>query len=313
LYVDHDRAGEIPMWPGGPHYRNGLKPKVTDDHIERQLELDPARARIEWYGQFGTVSDPYLDRDRIAVAFSPFQGRVLEQQTAGTFQWRYVGHADPSKSNANFGFAIGHVEEIDGGPHVFFDKIHSWNPRDFPGGIIDYFDVNNDVYSDIQAFHLVEVTFDQYSSVQTIQDLQRRARLEGLHWNPRIYERTATADQNQKSYELFKTALNAGLIHFPPHDLARAELESLILKGEKVVAPSSGPITSKDVADALANVVWTLLHNRTDEIFSALSGLPLWGSQPGGLLTPGSPHQQLSDFGRIQRYARSQTAIRRLR
>lgn len=313
LYVDHERAGEIEMWPGGPHYRDDLQPKVTYDYIERQLDLDPVRARIEWYGQFGTVSDPYLDRDRIAIAFEPLHGRVLEQQTAGALRWKHVGHADPSKSNANFGFAIGHVEEIDGLPHVFFDVIRSWSPKEFPNGIIDYLEVNDHLYSYLKAFRLRELTFDQYSSVQATQELQRRARLEGLHWQPRIYERTATAHQNQQGYELFKTALNAGLIHLPPHDLGKSELESLTLKGEKVVAPSSGPVTTKDVADAIVNVVWTHLHDRTEEIYSSLAGLRPRGSQPGGLPNPGSPHQQLSEFGRRQRYAMTQAAIRRIR
>jgi len=143
----------------------------------------------------------------------------------------------------------------------------------FPGGTIDYLAVNEEIYSYVKKFSLRILTFDQYSSTQTIQDLQRRAHIEGLWCRPQIYERTATATQNHQGYELFKTVVNAGLLHAPPHDLARAELEHLTLKGDKVVAPGSGPVRTKDVADAMVNVVWTLLHEGSEEIFAGLAGL----------------------------------------
>lgn len=311
LYVDHERAGEVPMWPDGPSYPEGLEPKITYDFIEQKLAADPVRARVEWYAQFGTVVNPYLLLDRIAGMYTSHQGRVLVQETRGKLAHLYVGHADPSRSNANFGFAIGHLEYHDGIPHVYFDVTHHWSPSEFLGGTIDYLQINEQLYSYVKAFRLQELTFDQYSSIQTIQDLQRRALIEGLSWRPRIYERAATVSQNHQAYELFKTAVNAGIVHAPPHDLARAELEHLTLKGDKVVAPTSGPVRTKDVADSMVNVVWTLLHDKTDEIFGSLSGLSPSGSQPGGLPLPGSPQEQLSNFGKMHAYTTRQAAIRR--
>jgi len=133
LYLDYERAGEIPMWSGGPSYRQGLKPKITYQFIERKMAADPVRARVEWYAQFGTVVNPYLPLDKIAGIFTPYQGRVLEQETQGKLSNYYVGHADPSKSNANFGFAIGHLEDDDRAiPHVFMDVVRCWDPDQFP-------------------------------------------------------------------------------------------------------------------------------------------------------------------------------------
>lgn len=309
LYLDYERAGKIPMWPSGPCYRQGLKPKITYEFIEKKMATDPVTARVEWYAQFGTVVNPYLLLDRVAACFTPHQGQVLEQETRGKLGNYYVGHADPSKSNANFGFAIGHLED-DRGPHVFIDVLRSWNPDQFSGGIIDYLEVNEEIYSDVKKFLLRTLTFDQYSSTQTIQDLQRRARLEGLWWRPQIYERTATASQNQSAYELFKTVVNAGLLHMPPHALARAELEHLTVKGDRVVAPASGPVRTKDLADAIVNVVWTLLHERTDEVFAALAGLPPSGSQPGGLPLAGTPQYELSNFGKRAAFRARQSRYR---
>ncbi|MEX2374899.1 MAG: hypothetical protein WD942_04830 [Dehalococcoidia bacterium] len=309
LYVDHERAAEIEMWPGGPHYPAGLTPKITYQYIEEQHGIDPHRARVELYAQFGAVADPYLLTDRVAFIY---EGRRLVQQDAGTLSHRYVGHADPSKSNANFGFAIGHLEFDDQGfPHVIFDLIRHWDPATFPDGTINYFEVNEQIYSYIRAFRIAELTFDQYSSVEAIQGLQNRAFIDGLEWRPQIYERTATVAQNRRAYELFKTAVNAGLIHAPPHDLARRELEHLTLQGDKVVAPTSGPVRTKDLADALVNVTWTLLHERTDQIFGRLGGVTPSGSLPGGIPLANDPRAQLSSFGRRRAHAARQEAIRR--
>lgn len=56
--------------------------------------------------------------------------------------------------------------------------------------------------------------------------------------------------------------------------------------------------------------MWTLLHERTEEIFRSLAGLLPSGSQPGGLRTYDPTHQQLSDLGQHQAYAARQAAIR---
>lgn len=317
LYLDADQAHTIPMWPDGPAYPAGLKPKIDYTYVERQLELDPESARIEFLAQFGTVSHPYLIRDRVSAVFQPFDGRHLEQEPPPILSYTYVAHGDPSRSNANFGFAIGHLEEHDGFPHVFFDLITHWDPHEFPDGIIDYRYVNEAIYSYVKQYRIRQLTFDQYSSVQAIQDFRVRARLDNLSWNPAIDERTASARYNDRAYELFKTAVHAGLVHAPRYELARAELEHPTFENGKVVAPTSGPIQTKDLADAMTNVTYTLLHERKDQIFEALAGLPISGSQPGGFRPatgPGpseTPHEQLSTFGRERAFYARQNAVRR--
>jgi hypothetical protein len=112
---------------------------------------------------------------------------------------------------------------------------------------------------------------------------------------------------------LAKTAVYAGLVHAPPHELAHDELEHLTLKGDKVVAPASGPVRTKDLADAIVNVVWTLLHDKTEEIFARLAGLSPSGSLAGGWSPSGSPHQVLSSFGKRAAFRARQADIRRRR
>ena len=308
FYKDWDRAGQIPMWPGGETFRSGLRPKITQEFVDDEYRRDPESADTEYGGQFRANRHPYLTLVTIEAVFGPYQGVVLEHQSRGQLQGWYVAHGDPSRSNANFGFGIGHVEDDEHGyPNVIFDLLKVWLPSDFHNGVINYLDVNEEIFEYIKAFHLREVTFDQYSSVEPIQLLESRCRAAGLWWQPRIYERTATAAHNLRATEIFKTAVNAGLVHAPPHPLARAELEHLTREGDKIVAPTSGPVKTKDMADAMINVVYNLLHERTDEVFGALSGVRLRGSLPGGIPPrseekhPPDPHQQLSDFGRIRR------------
>jgi hypothetical protein len=133
LYLDYYRAGSIPMWPAGPSYCEGLRPKITDDVIERKMATDPVSAKVEWYGQFGTVANPYLLLDRVADIFAPFNDRLLVQETQGKLGSYYVAHVDPSRSNANFGFAIGHLDDDERGiPPVIFDVLEGGLRTSFP-------------------------------------------------------------------------------------------------------------------------------------------------------------------------------------
>ncbi|MBK5268520.1 MAG: hypothetical protein JJE47_13915 [Acidimicrobiia bacterium] len=305
LYKDWERADQIPMWPGGPTYRGGLRPVITQEFVDEEYRRDPESADTEWGGQFRANRHPYLTVASIDRGFGPYQGVLLENKAHGYMHNRYVAHGDPSRSNANFGWAIGHVESDEfGHPHVVFDLLKAWLPGDYPNGVINYLEVNNEILEYITAFYLRVVTFDQYASAEPIQLLESRCRAAGMWWQPRIFERTATAAHNLRATEIFKTAWNAGLVHAPPHALARAELEHLTRHGDRIVAPTTGPVKTKDLADAMINVVYTLLHDRMDEVYAAFSGLQLRGSVQGGITpTPyvrdrGDPHQQLSNFGR---------------
>lgn len=291
LYEDWDRAGRIAMWPDGPTYVKGLRPKVTTEFMAQQYRIDPVSAAVEFGSQFRSTEDPYLTEAARKGIFAPYKGELLSNQSHGQLQYWYVAHGDPSKSNANFAWAIAHIEEDENGyPHVVFDLLKVWKPTDFPNGVIDYMAVNVEIYGYLKAFMLRTITFDQYASVEKIQVLTSRARAEGLWWQPNIHERTSTEAHNLRANELFKTASNAGLIHAPHHPLAELELEFVRRQGDKVVAPTTGPVRTKDMVDAMANVTYTLLHDRYDDVFDALSGLRPSGSRPGEGIPPALPN-----------------------
>ena len=136
-------------------------------------------------------------------------------------------------------------------------------------------------------------------------DLRARVAGAGLPWRTTIDVRHASASQNWKAAEIFKTAINHGLVHAPPFELAQLELDGLQRTGQRIDHPSSGPVVTKDVADAMMNVVYTLLEERYDELFARLGGLRLRGTRlaPPGAPAPArptslDPRAQLSAFGR---------------
>jgi len=259
--------------------------------------------RVEYDAQFASAPNAYLRPDKIAEMFGPYNGAHLMQQAMGKLKHHYVAHADPSRSGANFAFAVAHLEEDEGGsPHVIFDVLNVWRPSDFRDGIVDYMLVEDEIFEFVRAFRIKELTFDQYSSVQSIQQLSHRALLVGFSWHPSIRELTATAYHNLQVAEIFKTALHLGLVHAPSHDLAQAELEYLVFDGRRVTVPTSGPVVTKDLADAMMNAAFTLLHDRTDQLHRSMAKVKLGASVPGGISaragdTRTDPRDQLSRFG----------------
>jgi hypothetical protein len=84
----------------------------TYDHEMEQLErANPETFAVERRSFFAAVLNAYLSPIQIARIWQPWNGRVMVTQSAGKLGILYRAHGDPSKSNANFGFAIAHRED----------------------------------------------------------------------------------------------------------------------------------------------------------------------------------------------------------
>jgi hypothetical protein len=199
----------------------------------------------------------------------------------------YFAHGDPSKSNANFGFAIAHVEldTVTGFQHVVFDVLHAWLPGDYPNNNyeIDYLAVEAELKAYMDAFMPNEFTFDNFNSVGTMQRLRQHARDRRYPTPVTIYERTATRQRNWQIAENFKSAIGLGLVHAPHHELAELELKYLQDVGGRVQPPTSGPVQTKDVADCIMILVSALIGDQIATLMSQLGEMPLRGSVPGGI------------------------------
>lgn len=271
-----------------------------DEQMKRLERANPDTFRVERLSQWAAAMDAYLDFNQIQEMFGPWRGERLSMVDRGILSRNYVAHGDPSKSGANFGFAIAHTEgpDDDGLYHVVFDKIHAWHPADYADSRIDYIAIENEIVEFGKAFMPADLTFDQFNSAGMIQRIQRTLNAANLPKRVSVYERTATAPVNWKMAETFKTALNMGLIHAPYFELAELELRFLQLTSSmRVDHQSAGPVQTKDVADAMFNVVYTLIGEQMGNFLKQeLGALGLRGSQQGGLRSnAASPRQSDQD------------------
>lgn len=164
-------------------------------------------------------------------------------------------------TGSNFGFAIGHKVFVPGQslPHVVFDVIKAWQPQDFDNGEMDYEIIEAEMKEYVDNFMPTQLTFDQWNSIGFIQRIGAHSRKNNYKVT-RTFERTATGPINWKTAETMKVALSLNLIHCPIYDLL--ELECLFLRklpGDKVDHPDSGPVTTKDVYDAVSIVIHELI------------------------------------------------------
>lgn len=360
IYLDWERAQYLPVFPacydpgkqehapdcehsGGdrvyqygefctPTYFRPMKGPVQeyDEQMEEQERANPETFAVERRSHFATALDAYLNTLKVQRMFEPWEGRPLAygppelvMQTMGSPVIVYKCHGDPSLSNANFGFAIAHGEqvveqrEVDGKLvnvpvlHCVFDLITHWSPMDFPDNVVDYDHIEEAMWSYVLNFLPGEMTFDQWNSASTIQRLQKRTRdqqrlLKGK--NVQIFEKTATSEYNWSRCETFKTALNMGWVHAPYYEQADLELRFLQLKNAngrpKVDKPDMGPVQTKDVADCLMECVMTIIGEQVNNfLHEGLSmsprGAVMGGSDPfPGMRENDDPISQMSGFGR---------------
>lgn len=334
-YEDWDRAHEIPMrparlilLPGIPTKAKGKKktkesparevparcyPKIrsaiqTYDEQMRQLEkANPEAFAVERRSHWAQSLAAYLNAKKIEEAFGPWKGKPLLMTTGGPLSVTYAAHGDPSKVGDNFGFAIAHTEPGDesthGIPHVVFDVLKAWRPSDFDDGQIDYLLIQEELQEKyIRRFRPSVLTFDQFNSVHTIGLLNKYVRDHGFPKQIRIYERTATHTSNWREAEMFKAALNMGLIHLPRYDaegnysddaeLAELELRFLEEKNGRVDHPSSGPVQTKDIADAIMAVTFHLIGEHVAAFLGQQFGQAgIGGAAKGGTLAARVPSE----------------------
>jgi hypothetical protein len=269
---------------------NDLEEDDRDKAREAQLseKANPEKFKVERRGQWAEVVDSYLNSENVDRVFvTEFQDKKIKMNTSGTYLHRYYAHCDPSSTTAGFGFAIAHMEEFldeEGKPepHVVFDVVKRWNPKEFPGETIQYEVVLDEITSWMRVFNPVELSFDQYYSNVLIQSM--RSRLMEHRTGTRVIEKTATAAVNMNKYESLKTAINLNMVHIPKDcpdsDYARMEMKFLQIKNGRVDKQDIGPVQTKDIADCIAELVSTILGGSAGMMKGLSNGLR-FGAQGG--------------------------------
>lgn len=308
MYYDWEDAHELRVFPVDyfgdlGEYDHSDHPQLArlkgsiqefDEGMARLEKANPETFAVERRSHWQATIDAYLDYGKIQQMFAPWGERVLEMQNHGVLSVFYKGHADPSLTNANFGIAIAHPEiDADGMMHCVFDYISHWEPSQFEDNIIDYVQIEEEIWELLKDFKPDEFSFDQWNSAAVIAQLKRRVYKAKFPKRVAVYEKTATVKHNFERAENFKAALNQGWIHAPMYEQAALELRFLQLKnGNKVEKQDTGPVQTKDVADCLFECVWTILGEQVSAyINGSLSRFPLTAGVPGGF----DPHHRERD------------------
>lgn len=300
----------------------------------RSKEADnPETYKVERRGKFAEVSEAYLNPQKVDAMYEGTPKEwvfhagsnvpVLRCEpyktnwgTGALNRFMYKIHVDPSSTTAGFGFALGHREIFTDWlgkeeSHVVFDIIKRWQPKNFSGGAIHWDTVLDEIYLYAELFRPFEITFDQHQSAEPIQRLQQRLLEKNI--NCRVREIVATNEINWKRWEVFKTALYRGWVH-APSDTADIEWSKLELKylqevktggkHPKVDRQEIGPVQTKDMADCIAEVTYSLIGNMfIDQARERLANSVVVGGSPGGygignggLPTGGSGPPNISEY-----------------
>jgi hypothetical protein len=260
-------------------------PQEYDDEMKKLEVANPDTFKVERLSHWATTMDAYLNMDKIADMWDP----TLQKTLKGRMDRYYKGHGDPSSSNANFGLAVAHTEvnPETGWKECVFDYIHHWAPSDFPDSHIDYTKVMDELWEIIEGFPIDEFTIDQFNSGPILSMLHKKSAAAKLFKTPQIFEVTATAQLNWKKAEAFKTALNQGWIRAPYDEQADLELKFLQLVATattmRVEKQSSGPVQTKDVADAMFECVYALLGDQLEAMKAGFTADPITGAFQGGI------------------------------
>ncbi len=317
LYSDWDQADTIPMWPDGPNFAAQTRAVISADTRELQVEhdRDPASYLVEFEGQWATVSDRYLPASMVDKIFEPFDGRVLEELDPKRYQCRYALHIDLSLSGDNSALALGHIENLDGAEHVVYDRLIIWRPSDYADRQVDYDEIAETAV-ELATVYDAAITIDQYQSMAMIDKINRRLEqrsaggLRGAQMAPQVVN--TTGPSKLERWELTKGCASEGRLHAPFDKQAHDELSFLRRVDHRIEAPTSGPVTTDDLADAMSHVV-VALHDPGAGAFARFSqaglvGTSMFPSNPYsahfGAARPGNQRELTSRPERGRQYRR---------
>lgn len=235
----------------------GIPPATGDPFISLAYRIEEARDR--WEVRYPGLGSP-VDENCVVPRIAPwFRARESLKR---------VMHVDLAYSSDGdaCGVAMGHVREMvkiedEVKPYIVVDLLLRIKAP--AGGEIIFGDVRRVIYGlkDDRKFKIREVTLDGFQSQDTIQQLRKR----------RLDAKYLSIDRQRLPYEDLREALYENRIEFPRYitqvnpgdhrtvEILYSELSQLTDDGKKVDHPPEG---SKDLSDAVAGVVYTLMGDR---------------------------------------------------
>jgi hypothetical protein len=256
----------------------GIPPLVGEAFISMVEKVEACRTK--WHTRYG-----------LEMEDSPIIGTLSKPDFAEWFRatetLQRVAHIDIAYS-ANgdaLGLAVGHVRElveVDGEikPVIVFDCLIRMRP--LPGTQIILSDVRQILYrlKEERGFRLKAVTLDGFQSTDTMQQFQKK----------KFNSWYLSVDKDILPYHDLREAIYEGRVEFPKYmthmrhgDVERVEiavqelLRLVVTDRGKIDHPEGG---SKDVSDAMAGVVTTLMADRQYRKGAGSSSIGSAGANP---------------------------------
>lgn len=263
----------------------GIPPLVGDAFISMVERVEACRDK--WHKRFD------IDESPVGTNLSKPD---FKQWFTATDSLKRVVHIDIAYSARGdaLGLAMGHVREvteIDGEmmPVIVIDMLLRMRP--LPGTQIQLADVRQIIYhlKYDRKFNIKKVTLDGFQSTDTLQQLAKK----------KFITEYISVDKDILPYHDLREAIYQGRLEFPKFqsymkhgdletkEIAVHELLRLIEKDNgKIDHPEGG---SKDVSDAMAGVVTTLMGDRTYRrgVSSTSTSISTVSSDGSGIQVPG--------------------------
>lgn len=256
-------------------------PTKKYEDFEGDFKKDPLGATMEYGAHFGELSSTFMDASKVDAMVSV--NKCLT--TWGEYGRSYIMAVDPASKGDTYAVAWGHSETNHHGHITYYiDGIFGFRPEHKfiegktlrvlinPDKVLNFITgVANSLING--GGTVLEICYDQWSSASSIFALQK------LGYT--AFETTFTNKYKSEMYGDFLEKLNLGQIvcfgapaNDPPaahqvdfsqnwHEQAKLELKYLekVTSGNTTYygAPNSGPVTTDDVADVIANVVHRLV------------------------------------------------------
>lgn len=236
----------------------GIPPAAGDAFISLTYKIEEAVER--WQERYDSLGSP-VNTDPTRPQFESWFVAKDSLRRAVHLDIAYSPDGDAA------GLAMGHVAEVveyegDLRPYIVFDFL--MRVKAPPGNEILLSDLRRYIYDlkEDLKFKIVKVSMDGFQSTETKQQLRRR----------RFHTEYVSVDKSKLPYEDLRDALYEDRIEFPKYmtylnkgdgelvEIAVKELSELEEDDKKVDHPENG---SKDVADAMAGVVHTLMGDRS--------------------------------------------------
>jgi hypothetical protein len=212
------------------------------DRYKRDIMAIPSLVLEPYFKQYNLI-EQIVDKNYL----SPMKSRMEFADTFyGNPNYQYYMHIDLSLVSDSTGVGLCHNQ----GELIVVDLALGIDPKEV-GGEIDLAEIRNLVIElRHRKFSLQKVTYDQYQSASSIQELNKLG----------ITSEELSVDKDLAPYETLKELIYLGKIKTYANERLLTELRRLeLIEGKKVDHPPKG---SKDIADAVCGAVYNCVINQ---------------------------------------------------